>query len=692
MPPQTNIEQSSDAIQNRLTSVELYAMTIAGQRLAKIYGKEDLTTYLYSAEALSDSQTDLRKIEKALNKAHRENLAEMNSLFKTVTAEVYTSGQEMAEHKNTRLSPLTSYRQEASPLLRQAVRDYEVMSRSTTLNSDYKKTIRQYVNRLVIGDEDNAPTALRKAVKELTAQGISTIDYESGRSVRMDTAVRNSLMTEYTNIVQQVQNKVGQEIGADAVEISGHQHSAEDHEPIQGRIFTLEEFEKLQNGEEARDVDFEKYEAGEADYLGETFQTDRPIGMWNCRHIWFPFILGVSIPSFSKDELEAMQDRNEDGIDFKGEHYTLYEGEQAQRKLEAQMRAERENLNLYKEVRETSPQAEHDYQKSKARLAELRNEYKELGAALEPKAIRMKWDRASVPKGSTGGAVLPNAPNSPNSPEIRDGWSPNFQEKIDRIRNYNSPHNVDTDLLDAIARQEGYKSGQEFTASVNGYIKENQVMMRFDNNLLDNLKYWADDPVIKNKFETVFPQAKMDNIDDRYINLNTSSWNRDYLKARLTWENKIAGEDINFPTRERPVYGFVGNRLDIQNNTAREYGESFLVFKETVKARSTFMLDNSSNPIGAFTNDVSAMFNKGRSISNAAAEVGIYNSRLILNHSGEKYMEAQIWGSADIRKDVEKIVLGKKDLDFVRKNEVLLNKLKSKIGNVPIEDMAGNRL
>jgi len=402
MPPQTNLEQSIDIIQNRLSAVVLSYMQTAGKRLKDISEIEDLQTYLYSAEFLDDTGKDLRKVQRELNKTHKQNLHDINSLFKTVTAEAYSTGKEMAERKDTRLSPLTSYRQEASPLLRQVVRDYEVMSRSTTLNETYKKTIRQYVNRLTMGDEDNAPTAMRKAIRELTAQGISTIDYRSGRHIRMDTAVRRDLMNEYTNIVQSVNNKLGQELNASAVEISGHQHPAVDHEPIQGRIFTLEEFEKLQNGEEARDVDIEKYEAGEADYLGETFQTDRPIGMWNCRHIYFSFILGVSIPSFSKDELEAMQERNEDGIEFHGKHYTLYEGEQQQRALELNMRKERENLNLLKEVRETSPQAEHDYQKSKARLAELRNEYKELGAALEPKALRMKWDRSYIPKGSIG--------------------------------------------------------------------------------------------------------------------------------------------------------------------------------------------------------------------------------------------------------------------------------------------------
>jgi len=404
---ETSIEQSINAIQNRLSAVVLQYMAVSGKRLKDITEK-DLQEYQYSGDYLDDINGDIKKINKALNAAHKANLQDINSLFKTVTAEVYSTGKEMAEHKSTRLSPLSTYRQEASPLLRQVMSNYSTMAKSTSVNTDYKKTIRNYINRLTMSDEDYAPVAMKKAIKELTAQGITTIDYQSGRSMRMDSAVRNSLMSEYTNIVQEVQNKLGEEIGADAVEISLHEHAAIDHEPIQGRVFTNEEFEKLQNGEEARDVDIEKYEAGEADYLGETFQTDRPIGLWNCRHICFPFILGVSIPSATREDLDAIKGMNEDGIEFHGKEYTLYEAEQRQRQLEAQMRHQREYVNLYKEVRELRPEYEHGYQQHKNNLAALRSEYHELGDKLKPLAIREKMDRSYVPKGSTGDKKLPD--------------------------------------------------------------------------------------------------------------------------------------------------------------------------------------------------------------------------------------------------------------------------------------------
>jgi hypothetical protein len=409
---ESHLETNINNISNRLYDVENEFMSIAGKRLKSIYGLNDdqIKEYLHSGDFIKDTKLDVKKVEKALAQAHSENLKDINGHFKNITAEVYGEGEKMAEFKNTRLSPLTGYRQAASPLLRRVVSNYVVMAKSTTVNDTYKKTIRKYVTSLATDGEENAPVAMRRAIRELTEQGISTIGYAKGRRVRMDSAVRNSLMTEYTEIVQDVERKLADEIGADGWEISAHEHCAVDHEPVQGHIFTNEEFEKLQNHEESRDVDLEKYNAGEADYLGETFQIDRAIGDWNCRHIAYPFLIGISEPNYSKKELDKIKARNEAGVEFHGKHYTLYEAEQGQRRLETAMRRERENLNLLKGVRDTDPSMERAYRESRARLAGLRGEYKALGEVLEPHAMRMKWERSYVPKGSTGEAVLPDIP------------------------------------------------------------------------------------------------------------------------------------------------------------------------------------------------------------------------------------------------------------------------------------------
>ena len=49
----------------------------------------------------------------------------------------------------------------------------------------------------------------------------------------------------YPEMVKYFQKIIGEEIGADGYEISVHSNPAPDHELVQGRQFSLEEYEKL---------------------------------------------------------------------------------------------------------------------------------------------------------------------------------------------------------------------------------------------------------------------------------------------------------------------------------------------------------------------------------------------------------------------------------------------------------------
>jgi hypothetical protein len=176
--------------------------------------------------------------------------------------------------------------------------------------------------------------------------------------------------------------EVARAAGADGWEISAHDHCAEDHEGVQGRVFASGEFEKLQSGAVAEDAE------------GGRRQLRRPVGKWNCRHIAYPVILGVSEPAHGAGRLEEIRRRSEAGVEFRGKRMTLYEATQRQRRLETEMRRERGRLACVREVAGSDPAFEGDLRRSRARLAGLREAYKELGALVEPSAIRAKWDRA----------------------------------------------------------------------------------------------------------------------------------------------------------------------------------------------------------------------------------------------------------------------------------------------------------
>ena len=88
---------------------------------------------------------------------------------------------------------------------------------------------------------------------------------------------------------------IGEEIGADGVEISVHENPAPDHEKAQGRQFSNEEYQKLQAGQEA------------TDYRGIKVNLDhdhkngyRPISEMNCYHYVFSVILGVNEPEYNE--------------------------------------------------------------------------------------------------------------------------------------------------------------------------------------------------------------------------------------------------------------------------------------------------------------------------------------------------------------------------------------------------------
>lgn len=61
-----------------------------------------------------------------------------------------------------------------------------------------------------------------------------------------------------------------------AFEISAHAMSAPDHEPVQGHVFLVDEFYKLQQNQPSQDAD------------GHTFEAiRRPSKEWNCGHFHF---------------------------------------------------------------------------------------------------------------------------------------------------------------------------------------------------------------------------------------------------------------------------------------------------------------------------------------------------------------------------------------------------------------------
>ena len=264
---------------------------------------------------------------------------------------------------------------------RSNVLGYKVDGKFMGLRDTYNKMLDTAFMNVGQGKEtfDNA---MSKILKQVGTSGIKTIEYESGRSMRLDSAVRMHLKSRLRELHNENQKIIGDEIGADGYEISVHSNPAIDHEKVQGRQFSIEEYTKLNNGEQAKDYKGRYYTL---DHDGKNGY--RPISEMNCYHYIFSIVLGASEPEYSDEQLQEIIDNNEEGFEFEGKHYTNYEGTQMQRSIE---RAIREQKDIQILAKASGNDLLIGQSQEKIRI--LNNKYKKLNKAsgLSKKADRLR--------------------------------------------------------------------------------------------------------------------------------------------------------------------------------------------------------------------------------------------------------------------------------------------------------------
>lgn len=185
------------------------------------------------------------------------------------------------------------------------------------LQQVYQDTIDKAILSISQGKQDFY-SSMRQTLKELGGSGL--VQYESGRTRRLDSAVRMNILDGIRQVNQETANRFGQQYGADGMEVSVHENPAPDHADMQGRQFSLEEFEKLQNGEEAKD-----YKGRKTQIEHSKSGSYRMIEEYNCYHKAFPIVLGVSKPEYKDKQLNDIRESNLSGFEFEGKHYTMYE-------------------------------------------------------------------------------------------------------------------------------------------------------------------------------------------------------------------------------------------------------------------------------------------------------------------------------------------------------------------------------
>lgn len=292
------------------------------------------------------------EIAKILAKVSGKNVADIYKIFQQVARDNKAFAEEFYKYRGIDFIPY----EKDLPLKNQVLalanltRDtYKDIAESTIVGYVYKdasgqaqfKNLRDtyydLIDRAVLNITQGKGTfdeGLTETLKQIGGSGIVT--YQSGHTRRLDSAVRMNMQDSVRKFNQELTLQYGQQYGADGVEISVHEYPAPDHEDIQGRQFTLEEYEKLENKQPAKDVRGITYDGSEKRHIGE----------FNCYHRVFNIVVGVSSPLYTDRQLEQIREENQEGFELDGKHYTMYEGTQLQRRLETAIRQQKDTQIL----------------------------------------------------------------------------------------------------------------------------------------------------------------------------------------------------------------------------------------------------------------------------------------------------------------------------------------------------------
>ena len=167
-----------------------------------------------------------------------------------------------------------------------------------------------------LGKGESANKIIKQIINEMLANEIRVTNNE--QNIRLDTCVRRDLLDTFRNYQNDYRMSLGKQLGLDGIEVTVHGNCAPDHVEIQGRRYSVAEFNKLQG------------------------TLARPISTCNCYHTFFPCKLSGPY-TYTQQELDEIRRRSAEKVTYTnsaGELRTCtrYEGTQELRRQETAMR------------------------------------------------------------------------------------------------------------------------------------------------------------------------------------------------------------------------------------------------------------------------------------------------------------------------------------------------------------------
>lgn len=244
------------------------------------------------------------------------------------------------------------------------------MTTVRTATRQFEQALDRAYMQITMGGMDYN-TSIRRAIKQLSADGVGAIKYPSGRVDSIEVAVRRALVTGVNQTALRLQDARADGVGSDLVEVSAHSGARPEHAKWQGGIYS-------------RSGKSKKY-PGLVEVTG--YGTALGLGGINCSHSFRPWFEGMS-RTYSEGLLEEYEARN---FEYNGKKLTEYEALQEQRKIER-------NIRRWKREQNAMAAAGQDVSESAAKVREWNATHRDF---LEQTGLKPDATRLAVGKGGT---------------------------------------------------------------------------------------------------------------------------------------------------------------------------------------------------------------------------------------------------------------------------------------------------
>lgn len=216
--------------------------------------------------------------------------------------------------------------------------------------------------------------AIRAAIQSAASDGTRVL-YPSGRTDRIEVAVRRAVLTGVAKTCRTIGEYNAASCGCDLMELSAHAGARPSHARWQGQLVSL---------------------SGKRGYLSKDdigYGSGDGFGGYNCRHDWYPFFPGISQRNYTPEKLAQLETMT---VNYNGQEIPYYDATQEQRRLERRVRDCKLRLSATDAARQETKdpklraQLDEDFAKQSKALREARDKLADFqtGTGLLPDTSR----------------------------------------------------------------------------------------------------------------------------------------------------------------------------------------------------------------------------------------------------------------------------------------------------------------